>query len=121
MSSRQKNPFIRCDGVSRRSVLQLGQLAGLGIGLSQLNALGSPVRPARAKNCILLWLDGGPSHLETFDLKPQAPTEVRGPLDAISTAVAGVSIGECLPQLAKRFNDVGAKIIFGYEEPSLVP
>ena len=98
--------------MSRRGVLRLGQLSGLGIGLSQLSPLkaqselGSATRHGQAKNCILIWLDGGPSHLETFDLKPNAPAEVRGPLDAISTSVAGISIGECLPQLAQRMADV---------------
>ncbi|MGB4736599.1 MAG: DUF1501 domain-containing protein, partial [Fuerstiella sp.] len=107
---------IRCDGVSRRGVLQLGQLAGLGIGLPQMLAFsGSPcpaentntrqVAGSKAKSCILVWLDGGPSHLETFDLKPDASSEVRGPLSAISTSVAGISISECLPQLAKRMQD----------------
>ncbi len=92
--------------VSRRGVLQIGQLAALGIGLSQLPAsAGAGSKTAAAKNCILIWLDGGPSHLETFDLKPAAPAEVRGPLDAIQTSVAGVSISECLPSLAQRFND----------------
>jgi hypothetical protein len=52
--------------------------------------------------CILIWLDGGPSHLETFDLKPDAPQEVRGPLAAIDTAVPGIQISECLPLLAAR-------------------
>ena len=98
--------------MSRRGVLRLGQLSGLGIGLSQLSPLkaqselGSATRHGQAKNCILIWLDGGPSHLETFDLKPNAPAEVRGPLDAISTSVAGISIGECLPQLGQRMADV---------------
>jgi hypothetical protein len=60
----------------------------------------------RAKHCILVWLDGGPSHLDTFDLKPQAPVEVRGPFQPISTAVAGVAICELLPQLARRLDKV---------------
>lgn len=95
------------DPVSRRGALQLGSLAGLGLTLPTLSSATEKenVKP-RARNCILIWLDGGPSHLETFDLKPDAPSEVRGPLDAVSTAVTGVSICECLPQLAKRFNDL---------------
>lgn len=98
----------RCDGLSRREALRLGQLAGLGVGLSHLAA---PVaahqdRVPVARNCILIWLDGGPSHLETFDPKPAASAEVRGPLSAISTTIAGVSISECMPQLAQRMNDL---------------
>ncbi len=53
-----------------------------------------------AKACILIWLDGGPSHLETFDPKPEAPVEVRGPLSSIATSVPGIRLGECLPQTA---------------------
>lgn len=64
----------------------------------------SPGRRARAKSCILLWLDGGPSHLETFDLKPQAPAEVRGPFRPISTAVSGIQICEHLSETARVMN-----------------
>lgn len=60
----------------------------------------------RAKACILIWLDGGPSHLETFDLKPDAPLEVRGPLSAISTSVPGIQVSECLPETAKLMEHV---------------
>ncbi|MCH1495251.1 MAG: DUF1501 domain-containing protein, partial [Rubripirellula sp.] len=62
-------------------------------------------RPS-AKSCILIWLDGGPSHLETFDPKPEAPREVRGPLGAISTTVPGVRLGECLPKTAQVMDQV---------------
>lgn len=107
MSAAPRHPGVRSDGLSRRSVLQLGQLAGLGIGLSSLNVLAANNAPnhSRARNCILVWLDGGPSHLETFDLKPDAPSEVRGPLNAISTSVSGVTVSECLPGVAQRFNE----------------
>ena len=57
-------------------------------------------RPGSARNCILIWLDGGPSHLETWDPRPDAPVEVRGPLSSIPTAIPGIRIGECLPQTA---------------------
>ena len=92
--------LLCCDGMSRRSALLIGQLAGLGMTMESVPS-ASPARQANARNCILIWLDGGPSHLETFDLKPDAPREVRGPLDAISTSVSGVSISECLPRLAQ--------------------
>ncbi len=52
-------------------------------------------------NCIMVWLDGGPSHYETFDPKPNAPTEIRGSLGAISTSVPGVQFSEVVPHLAK--------------------
>ena len=63
---------------SRRDLLCLGGLNALGVSLPQLltlrQARGDTASPSvRAKNCILVWLDGGPSHLETFDLKPDAP------------------------------------------------
>lgn len=60
----------------------------------------------RAKSCILLWLDGGPSHLDTFDPKPDAPIEVRGPFKTLPTAIAGVALCEHLPQTAKVLNRV---------------
>lgn len=94
----------------RRDALRLGGLAPLGIGLSQLIATPT-VRSAdapsgRAKNCVVIWLDGGPSHLETLDPKPDAPTEVRGPLDAIATSLPGISLSECLPETARRMDQV---------------
>ena len=99
----------RCDGVSRRDVLQVGGLAALGLGIGQLQAAvgeRDSSRSPRAKSCILIWLDGGPSHLETFDLKPSAPLEVRGPLKPIQTAIPGVVLSECLPRLAQRMKQV---------------
>lgn len=106
--TRQRNRNVRCDGLSRRGILQVGTLAGLGLGLPQFSQPASADSQNRrsARNCILIWLDGGPSHLETFDLKPDAPTEVRGPLDAVSTSVPGVSISECFPEMAKRMTDL---------------
>ncbi|TWT92647.1 hypothetical protein Pla100_46670 [Neorhodopirellula pilleata] len=59
------------------------------------------IEPVRARSCILIWLDGGPSHLETFDLKPDAPAEVRGPFQPIRTNVPGILISEYLPETAK--------------------
>ena len=96
----------RCDGMHRRDVLRVGALTGLGLGLADFmrsTASGGMVA-RRAKSCILLWLDGGPSHLETFDLKPQAPSEVRGPFRPIATNVDGIQISELLPETAKITN-----------------
>jgi hypothetical protein len=89
---------------SRRDFVRIGGLAALGLGLPELFArrAAAAESPAKAKRCILIWLDGGPSHLETFDLKPHAPREVRGPFAAIDTAVSGIQISECLPLLAAR-------------------
>jgi hypothetical protein len=90
-------------------MLRLGSLMGLNFGL--FHRLGLPVataaqvsnsthKSATAKSCILLWLDGGPSHLETFDPKPAAPSEVRGPFTPIATSVPGIHICELLPRTA---------------------
>ena len=89
--------------MNRRDCLRLGSLSALGFTLAdrvRLRAAG-PSPTAKAKSCILLWLDGGPSHLETFDLKPDAPAEVRGPFQPIKTKAPGVEICELLPNTAK--------------------
>lgn len=98
------NPF---SNVNRREMLRIGGLTALGLSVGDLFRLrnasadeaGEP-KP-KAKSCILIWLDGGASHLETFDLKPEASAEIRGPLEAISTKLPGVQIGECLPETAR--------------------
>lgn len=90
--------------VSRRGLLQAGGLGVLGLGLGdlmRLEAQGQTVS-GRAKSIILLWLWGGPSQLDTFDLKPNAPTEYRGPYSPVPTNVPGIQICELLPKLAKR-------------------
>jgi uncharacterized protein (DUF1501 family) len=61
---------------------------------------------AKARQCILIWLDGGPSHLEMFDPKPDQPAEIRGPLATIRTPLSGVYFSELLPQTAARINDL---------------
>lgn len=97
----------RYHGLSRRGYLKMGLGAFVGAGLSDLlrlraTAAGKPSSGIRAtaKSCILIWLDGGPSHFETFDPKPDAPAEIRGPLAPISTQIAGVQFCETLPRLA---------------------
>ncbi len=95
----------RCDGVTRRDLLRVGGLTALGLGLGDFFRLQQAVGAenpltAKAKACILIWLDGGPSHIETFDPKPDAPDEVRGPLKTIATKLTGVRISECLERTA---------------------
>jgi hypothetical protein len=91
---------------SRRDFLRVGMAGSLGLGIVDVLALvrsGSAREqspPARA--VILLWLWGGPSHLDTFDMKPGAPVEYRGPFEPIATAVPGLYICELLPGLAQR-------------------
>jgi hypothetical protein len=84
--------------LNRRDCLKAGVLAPLGISLpTWLHAQASARTPrTTAKACILIWLDGGPSHLETFDPKPDAPIEVRGPFATIPTNVPGVFLSEHL-------------------------
>ncbi|MES2921552.1 MAG: DUF1501 domain-containing protein [Verrucomicrobiota bacterium] len=106
------NPFPnRCDGVSRRDFLHLGVLTSFGLSLPSLLRMQAAAAEtgkgaARAKSCILIWLDGGPSHLDMFDLKPDAPSEVRSQFKAIGTAVPGVQICEHLSRTAKVMKDV---------------
>ena len=101
MGNRRANQ-TRCDGFTRRDILRVGGLTPLGFG----RTLSQESRPVRARACIMIWLDGGPSHLETFDPKPEAAAEVRGPLAPIQTSVPGIQIGECLPQTARLANRV---------------
>ena len=99
------NSTKRCDGVTRREFLRIGGLTALGLGLGNFLHLQRALATEnsltpKARSCILIWLDGGPSHLETFDPKPAAPKEVRGPLSTIATKLPGVRISECLEQTA---------------------
>jgi hypothetical protein len=94
-----------CDGISRRSFVQLGVagLTTLGLGdLLRAKAQSAPVHAGRSKkSAILVWLDGGPSHLDLYDMKPQAPAEVRGIWKPIRTNVAGMEISELFPKQAR--------------------
>ena len=94
--------------LSRRDVICVGGISAFGLTLDHLTRPKSASAKdstkslsPRAKACILIWLDGGPSHLETFDVKPDAPVEVRGPLNSIATRVPGIRVSECLPRTAQ--------------------
>ena len=95
-----------CTGLSRREFLQVGGLSALGLTLPGFFRLQrSAAAGARAKNptsCILLWMQGGPSHLDTFDPKPDAPAEIRGEFKTIPTTLAGIRLAEHLPRLARQ-------------------
>src|SRR6185295_7007174 len=100
---------LRCDGVSRRDFLHLGALSCLGLSLAdlfRLQALAEGPQAKRDLSCILIWLDGGPSHIETFDPKPDAPIEIRGDFKPISTSVDGIRICEHLPRTAKIMREI---------------
>jgi hypothetical protein len=97
-----------CDGISRREVLRAGGLGLFGLSMADLAAADKVPRTVRvadnfgkAKACILLYLYGAPSQLETFDLKPNASDQVRGEFKPISTTVPGVQICEHLPRTAQ--------------------
>src|SRR5260370_12559868 len=99
---------VRCDVVSRRDFLRVGALGGLALTLpsllrSQARA-GEGKRRARAKSVLLVYLGGGLSHHDSFDLKPDAPDEVRGKYKPIDTVVPGLKVGELLPLLAQNMN-----------------
>ena len=95
-------PAEFCDGSRRRDFLHAGALATLGLSLTDwfgLRALGATSNAD--VNCILLMLIGGPSQLDTFDMKPNAPVEIRGPYKPVKTNVAGIEISENFPRTAQ--------------------
>jgi hypothetical protein len=89
---------------SRRAFLRAGASGALGLTLGDLLAARALARDASppARAVIMLWLWGGPSHLDTFDMKPDAPPEYRGPFEPIATSVPGLHVCELLPGLARR-------------------
>jgi hypothetical protein len=99
-----------CDGLSRRDLLQIGGLGMCGLSLGSLPGIeglraaeegnDSRVSFGKAKHCILLYLYGAPSQLETFDMKPGAPVEIRGTMRPIPSVVPGLDVCEHLPQIA---------------------
>ena len=94
-----QGPF--CDGISRRSFLRIGSLGIGGLSLARLlRAESQSGRRPTDRSVIMIYLPGGPTQHETFDPKPNAPGEIRGPLGPISTRVAGVQFCELLPKLA---------------------
>jgi hypothetical protein len=102
MHTRQQRPRP-CAGPTRREVIRAGSLAPLGFGLTDvLRARADTGTKARAKSVILLFMWGGPSHLDTWDPKPDAPPEVRGAFESIATTVPGLRISEHFPRLATR-------------------
>lgn len=95
----------RC--VSRRLFIGAGGLGGLGLSLSGANNVFAARSAAETERAVIwLMLVGGPSQLESFDPKPDAPAEVRGPFGSIATSVPGVRVNEFLPKLAQRLNHV---------------
>lgn len=100
-----------CAGMTRRDSIKLG-LGGL-LGGSFVNSLRLQTEAradsgsnlvAKAKSCIMIWMDGGPTHFETFDPKPNAPAEIRGEFDPIDTAIPGVQFSQHMTKLAASLN-----------------
>ncbi len=90
-----------CDGFSRRQFLKIGALGMGGLALPELLQAEQAAGIARShKSVIMIYLSGGLSHQDTFDLKPDAPAEVRGEFQPIATNVPGIQIGELLPHMA---------------------
>jgi hypothetical protein len=136
-----------CDGISRRDFIKVGALTSAGFGLAdflRLKEAGAVSERARAKSVILLYMGGGASHIDTFDLKPDAPSEYRGTFKPIPTNVPGISICEHLPLIAKQMDKMAlvrsvhhvqdehqqaahfmltgwmpSQVVFGNEHPSL--
>src|SRR5687767_9730336 len=107
MKSRKNNSMVAlpCPGpASRREFLRAGVLALGGLSAAQLiaaRAVAANKDAPKDTAVILFWMWGGPSQLETWDMKPDAPVEFRGPFRPISTNVSGIEICELFPQLAK--------------------
>src|SRR5947207_10340908 len=92
-----------CDGISRRNFLQIGAF-GAGLTLADMlrsRAVGGSATPSSHKAAIMIYLPGGPSHMDMYDLKPNAPKEYRGEFKPIPTNVPGIQICEHMPLQAR--------------------
>jgi uncharacterized protein (DUF1501 family) len=98
-----KGSITTCDGITRRDFLQVGTLGALGLSLSNLAALKAmgAVKADDNKSCILIFNLGAPSQIDTWDMKPDAPREIRGPFKPIRTNNPDLQISEIFPQIAK--------------------
>ncbi|MCH8828263.1 MAG: DUF1501 domain-containing protein, partial [Planctomycetes bacterium] len=115
-----------CDGVSRRTAMQVGAVGSLGLGLPQLLAGRSALAASsphghsatfgRAKRVILLYMWGGPAHQDTWDLKPDGPSDLRGEFQPIGTNVPGLHICEHFPLIAKHADKLALIRSVGQED-----
>lgn len=109
---RNRNRVSNCEGITRRDslVLGLGGLVGGGLcgalRATSASASAAELVKRQADACILIWMDGGPSHYETFDPKPDAPAEIRGEFAAIPTATAGIHYSQLMTRLAAISDDL---------------
>src|SRR5690348_6377053 len=100
-----KSP-VKCQGpvgLTRRNMLQIGTIGALNLALPQVLAAGERLSQrgmtAKADSCILVFLNGGPSHLDMWDMKPDLPQEMRSEFQPIATSVPGIPVCEYLPRL----------------------
>ena len=105
------NSSTTCDGASRRDFLRVGGLTAFGLSLPTLlhasdQAPTTSRKRNRARSVILVYLGGGLSHHDSFDMKPDAPAEIRGKYRPIASNVTGLQVGELLPQMAKTMDKV---------------
>src|SRR5213075_653261 len=105
--------FHQASALTRRHVLKIGGLGLLGLTLNKLWAAEDKWKstkikapPARAKSVIFLYQFGGPSHIDMFDMKPDAPEGIRGPHKEMSTSADGIQVNDRLPRLAKVMDKV---------------
>src|SRR5262245_3763903 len=94
-----------CEGLTRREWLRAGGLGPLGLLLPDLLRLRADAAPrggafGRAKSCIVVFLFGAPAHQDVWDLKPQAPSEIRGEFRPVASSVPGILLGEHIPRVA---------------------
>ncbi|MGV3722454.1 MAG: DUF1501 domain-containing protein [Actinomycetota bacterium] len=104
ISIEQRGQTRLCDSVARREILRAGGLTALGLSLAGWNraeAAGAVKSRGTAKSVILIFNCGGPGHTDTFDMKPNAPSDVRGTFNPIKTNVSGIEICELMPSVAK--------------------
>ena len=116
--SRFTNRTSFCDGLSRRKMLQIGSLGAFGLSLPQLlkaEQREAAARVSNQKSVILVWMHGGPSQLDTFDMKPAAPSEYRGAFSPIASSLPGLEICELLPEHAKVMDQCSVIRSFSHE------
>ena len=89
---------------TRREFLRVGGLGALGLSLPQLLASNRPGKTSKADSCIIIFLNGGAPHLDMWDMKPNAPKEIRGEFSPIRSSVPGMQVCELLPKLAKQMH-----------------
>jgi hypothetical protein len=96
-----------CDGVSRRTLIQAGAISSLGLSLPGFFAArAQAAQPVRDLNCLMLWLWGAPSHIDTWDMKPDQPEDIRGMWRPIRSSAPGMEVVEHLPRFARQMHRI---------------